>query len=88
MWFVAAEAVSNAVKHAGATRICIELAADDAAVVLTVSDDGAGGADPGAGSGLPALVDRVDALGGRLQVQSPPGGGTTVTATLPLSPVS
>lgn len=88
VWFVASEAVSNAVKHAGATRIGIRLTADDDAVVLTVTDDGAGGADPAAGSGLGALVDRADALGGSLRVHSPPGGGTTVVATVPTSPVS
>lgn len=88
MWFVGAEAVANAVKHAGATRIGIVLAADDDAVVLTVTDDGAGGADPGTGSGLRALVDRVDALGGWLGVQSRRGGGTTVLAAVPAFPVS
>lgn len=88
VWFVAAEAVANAVKHAGATRIGVELVTDDDAVVLSVTDDGAGAADPAAGSGLRALADRIDALGGRLQVHSPPGGGTTVLATVPLRPVS
>lgn len=88
VWFVGAEALANAVKHAGATRIGIELVADDDAVVLTVTDDGTGAADPKAGSGLRALADRVDTLGGSLRVHSPPGGGTTVVAAVPPRPVS
>jgi signal transduction histidine kinase len=88
VWFVSAEAVTNAVKHAGATRIGIELVADRDSVVLTVTDDGAGAADPAAGSGLRSLADRVDALGGCLRVHSPLGRGTTVSATLPVLPVS
>jgi signal transduction histidine kinase len=88
VWFVSGEAVANAVKHAGATRIDIHLVADDDEVGLTVADDGAGGADPVTGTGLRSLADRVDARGGRLRVQSRAGQGTTVMATLPLSPVS
>jgi signal transduction histidine kinase len=88
VWFVGAEAVANAVKHASATRIGIGLAADDDSVVLTVTDDGDGGADPEAGSGLRALADRIDALGGRLSVESSVRRGTTVRATLPARPVS
>jgi signal transduction histidine kinase len=88
VWFVGAEAVTNAVKHADAASIDIVLTGDGGVVVLTVSDDGAGDADPGAGSGLRALVDRVEALGGDFRVLSPPGRGTTVTATFPFCPVS
>ena len=88
VWFVGAEAVTNAVKHAAAACIDIELTGDDGAVVLTVSDDGAGAADPGAGSGLRALVDRVEALDGCLQVISPPGRGTTVVASFAVGTVS
>jgi signal transduction histidine kinase len=88
VWFVSAEAVANAVKHAGATRITVELSADNGAVLLAVTDDGTGGADPAAGSGLRSLADRVDALGGSLRVQSRPGRGTTVRTILPDRPVS
>jgi signal transduction histidine kinase len=53
-------------------------------LVARIADDGRGGADPGGGTGLRGLADRVAALGGRLEVDSPPGGGTTVRAELPL----
>ena len=57
------------------------------AVLVEVIDDGIGGADPSRGSGLRGLVDRVDSLDGRLEVSSPPGGGTRVAAEIPLQPV-
>jgi signal transduction histidine kinase len=82
-YFVASEALVNAVKHAHASRVAIELrVVDDAELCLEVGDDGVGGADP-AGSGLRGLADRVAALGGALQVDSAPGGGTRVRARLP-----
>jgi signal transduction histidine kinase len=58
-------------------------AQEDGTVLAEVADDGAGGADPAAGSGLRGLADRVEALGGRLTVDSPPGAGTTLRAELP-----
>ena len=54
------------------------------ALLVEVVDDGCGGADPGCGTGLLGLADRIDALGGSLEVDSPPGGGTRVSARLPL----
>jgi signal transduction histidine kinase len=82
-YYVVAEAVTNAVKYAVAERVQVAVARRDGGVVVTVADDGRGGADPAAGSGLRGLADRVEALDGRLTVDSPPGGGTTVTAVLP-----
>jgi signal transduction histidine kinase len=79
---VCCEALANAVKHAQATRAAITVEHVDGEVVVTVSDDGRGGADP-SGSGLQGLVDRLAARKGRLQVDSPPGAGTTVTAMIP-----
>ena len=83
-WFVCAEAVTNAVKHAGATSAAIRIIRRDDQLVLTITDDGAGGADDTRGSGLRGLADRVEALGGRLAVDSAPARGTSVTAELPL----
>jgi signal transduction histidine kinase len=88
VWFVCSEAVANAVKHAGADLISVHVAVDRGAVRLTVTDDGGGGADPALGSGLRGLVDRVETLGGRVDVVSAPGEGTVVCATLPAGPVS
>jgi signal transduction histidine kinase len=82
LYYVAAEALTNAVKHADATRITIAVGRDGAATVAVVADDGRGGADLH-GSGLQGLADRLATCGGRLRVESPPGAGTTVTATLP-----
>jgi GAF domain-containing protein len=83
-YFVASEALANAAKHSQASRIDVSLEQRDARVVLSVRDDGTGGADAGGGSGLVGLADRVEALGGRIQVSSRPGMGTQVTAELPL----
>ena len=86
-YFVVAEALTNVVKHARASRVAVVARLDEGAgrLVLEVRDDGRGGADAGAGSGLMGLRDRVDALEGTLSVASPPGGGTTVRVTLPLA---
>jgi signal transduction histidine kinase len=80
--YVCSEALVNAEKHAGASRLTVDLSQDDRSVVLRVTDDGRGGADP-AGSGLSGLADRLAVYGGRLRVESPPGAGTILTATLP-----
>jgi signal transduction histidine kinase len=82
-YFVASEALGNVAKHALATRaeVAVDWAGDS--LVLEVRDDGAGGADPAAGSGLTGLADRVAAVGGRLLLSSPPGGGTLVRVELP-----
>ena len=79
-YYVASEAVTNAVKHAAADRIGLQVARLDGQVIVRVSDDGRGGATLSGGSGL---ADRVAALGGRLQVASPLGRGTVVEAVLP-----
>ena len=84
LYYVGMEALTNAVKHAQATTVEIALTTIEAALVITVHDDGAGGADP-TGSGLRGLADRLATCGGRLQVHSAPGAGTTVTATVPVS---
>ena len=85
LYFVCSEAITNAVKHASATSVRIELSREPAAVVVTVTDDGVGGADTAGGSGLRGLADRVEALGGRLRIESPSGGGTRLVARVPSS---
>ena len=83
-YYVVAEALANVQKHAGASRVVVRARTDDELLVVVVDDDGVGGADV-AGSGLRGLADRVDALGGRLMVDSPPGGGTRLRAEIPLA---
>ncbi|MFH5208539.1 sensor histidine kinase [Antrihabitans sp. NCIMB 15449] len=83
-YFIAAEAVTNAIKHSAATHVEIAMSAADGELKLVVADDGCGGATFGPGGGLSGLLDRASALGGRLSVLSPEGGGTTVTVHLPL----
>jgi signal transduction histidine kinase len=82
-YFVVAEALTNASRYARATHAEVEVRRVNGSVTVEVRDDGVGGADPAAGSGLRGLADRVSALDGRLDVDSPPGGGTTVRAVLP-----
>jgi signal transduction histidine kinase len=83
-YFCAAELLANAAKHSHATRVTIRAAERDGTLLLAVGDDGNGGADPAAGSGLAGLAQRVRTVDGRLEIASPPGGPTTVTAVLPL----
>ena len=83
-YFVASEALANAAKHSEASRVDLSLARRDSSLVLSVRDDGVGGADAGRGSGLVGLTDRVEALGGSIRVSSRPGEGTQITAELPL----
>jgi signal transduction histidine kinase len=82
-YFVCAEALANAAKHAGASRITVSAQRRDGRLAVVVRDDGAGGAGFRAGGGLAGLADRVDAVGGTLGLESPPGGGTRLTADLP-----
>jgi len=82
LYFVCSEAVANIAKHAGASGASIELRDEAEGVVVTIADDGVGGASVSRGSGLRGLSDRVQALGGRLTVESPPGRGTRVVAEL------
>jgi PAS domain S-box-containing protein len=83
-YFVASEALANAAKHAQASHMEVSLAMRNGSLVLSIRDDGIGGADPGRGSGLVGLRDRVEALGGTIRIDSPPGGGTSLVVTLPL----
>ena len=84
-YFVCSEAVANVAKHAGATEARVDVVAGENEILITISDDGTGGADLQTGSGLRGLSDRVEALGGALAVSSPAGRGTLVTARIPLS---
>ena len=83
LFFVCSEALANVAKHAAASRVSIELQEKRRTAAVTIADDGVGGAVPGRGSGLRGLADRVEALGGRLSVESPPGVGTRIRAELP-----
>nr|WP_221380290.1 GAF domain-containing protein [Actinoplanes polyasparticus] len=83
-YFVVAEALTNVVKHARATRVRVTVAGIDGELVVEVTDDGAGGADTNLGSGLTGLTDRVDALNGTLTLTSTVTAGTTLRAVLPL----
>jgi signal transduction histidine kinase len=84
IYYVTAEALTNALKHAHPTRVHVDLCTDDKAVRVSIYDDGAGGADLRGGSGLIGLRDRVEALGGRMQIESPIGEGTSLLVTIPL----
>ncbi|HEY1277734.1 MAG TPA: GAF domain-containing sensor histidine kinase [Thermoleophilaceae bacterium] len=83
-YFIVSEALTNASKHAAPSPVRIRVAREDGALALEIADDGRGGADPAGGNGLRGLADRVDALGGRFEIDSPPGVGTRVSAHLPL----
>jgi signal transduction histidine kinase len=82
-YFVVAESLANVYKHAGASRVDVRVATDAGTVVVEVTDDGTGGADPARGTGLSGLHDRVCAVGGRLRLHSRPGTGTRLVAELP-----
>jgi signal transduction histidine kinase len=82
-YFIIAEALTNAVKHADATRTLVRAELDGDALRIEISDDGKGGADERLGSGLTGLRDRIDVARGTLAVTSPPGEGTTIRASLP-----
>jgi signal transduction histidine kinase len=83
-YFVACEALANVAKYAGATGASVWVARTAGGIAIEIADDGAGGAQPTAGSGLHGLQDRVEALGGHLLVTSPAGAGTVVSADLPV----
>jgi signal transduction histidine kinase len=82
-YYTVSEALANAAKHARASAVHVELDTPDAIVRLAIRDDGVGGADPARGSGLVGLSDRIEALGGTLEVISPAGGGTTLLIEIP-----
>jgi signal transduction histidine kinase len=83
-YFIVSESLTNASKYAGASAVRISVAPEPGSLRVEVVDDGCGGADAAAGTGLRGLLDRIDALGGRLEVDSPAGRGTRVSAWLPL----
>jgi len=83
VYFIVAEALTNAARYATASSVTVSVSHDDGMVKVRVTDDGIGGADPQRGSGLRGLHDRAAALNGRLALASMGGEGTTVTASLP-----
>jgi signal transduction histidine kinase len=83
-YYAVSEALANAAKHAHASAVHVELDAPDATLRLAIRDDGIGGADPVKGSGLTGLRDRIEAVGGTLDVTSPAGGGTTLLIEIPI----
>ena len=85
-YFVASEALANAGKYAQATNVTMRVWRAGPIATIEIADDGVGGADDSAGTGLRGLADRVEALQGSLRVVSPPGIGTVVTAELPCGP--
>jgi PAS domain S-box-containing protein len=85
-YYIVSEALTNAVKHAGASRVQIDADVRGGILSLSIRDDGIGGANPAGGSGLVGLRDRVEALGGSVEIDSPAGDGTCVTVELPVEP--
>jgi signal transduction histidine kinase len=84
-YHVVSEALTNAARHADASVVHVDLSVKNATIWLSIRDDGKGGADPGRGSGLLHITDRVEALGGVLQIMSPVGGGTSLLAEIPIA---
>ena len=84
-YYFVAEALTNAAKHASASAVTVTVTPTRDKLVVVVEDDGVGGADPARGTGLIGLSDRVAALGGSLTVSSPPGRGTTMSASIPVA---
>jgi signal transduction histidine kinase len=82
-YFLVSEAITNAAKHAQADTVTVEVVVTGDTVLISVTDDGLGGAETGRGSGLGGLRDRVEAVGGRLEITSPPSEGTRLQARLP-----
>ena len=85
-YYVVSEALTNTAKHARATRANVAADQRRGILHLSIRDDGVGGADPAEGSGLTGLRDRVEALGGSIEVNSPVGEGTLVAVELPIGP--
>jgi signal transduction histidine kinase len=83
IYFVCSEALTNVGKYARASRVDVVVRTDGDLVTLLIADDGTGGADPSTGSGLEGVADRIEALGGRLVVESPAGRGTRLLAEIP-----
>jgi signal transduction histidine kinase len=83
-YYVVSEALANAAKHAHASVVKIDIAEQDAILKLAIRDDGVGGADPSQGTGLTGLADRIEALGGRLEIVSPARSGTSLSIEIPV----
>ncbi len=83
-YYVVAEALTNAAKHAQASVVEVSAEATNTHLRLVIRDDGIGGAAAGKGSGLTGLIDRVEALGGKLTIQSRPGSGTSLLVNIPI----
>jgi signal transduction histidine kinase len=86
-YYVVSEALTNAAKHSQASLVQVDLETKDGIVQLSIRDDGVGGADPGQGSGLIGLRDRIEALGGKIEITSPAGKGTSLLVTIPVEEV-
>jgi signal transduction histidine kinase/uncharacterized protein YhfF len=86
LYYLVSEALANAVKYANASEVAVEVTLHAGTLAVEVSDDGVGGAVDEQGSGLRGLADRVSALGGRFEMKSPPGAGTSPRASIPLAP--
>jgi PAS domain S-box-containing protein len=84
VYYVISEAVANAAKHARASQISVVLTTSGSEIRAIIEDDGSGGAEASAGSGLVGLIDRIEALGGRFALDSPPGHGTRISIAMPL----
>jgi signal transduction histidine kinase len=84
VYYVVSEALTNATKYSEALGVSVTVSDNDSVVRATIADDGVGGAERDAGSGLTGLADRVEALGGRFALESPPQHGTTITVELPV----
>jgi signal transduction histidine kinase len=82
-YYTVAEALTNAAKHAKAARASVSLHVDRDLLVLSIQDDGIGGANPSGRSGLTGLRDRIEALGGEFGIESPPGRGTRIDVQIP-----
>jgi len=84
-YYLVSEARANAAKHSQASVVRVQVAARERVLRILIRDDGIGGADPARGSGLVGLSDRVEALGGTIDVSSPAGGGTTIRVRMPVA---
>jgi signal transduction histidine kinase len=84
VYYTVSEALTNASKHANAMRVWVSLHVEDEILLLSIRDDGVGGADASRGSGLTGLRDRIEALGGKIRVRSPAGAGTSIEVRIPI----
>ncbi len=87
-YYLVSETLTNTAKHADASKAQVEVEVDGSVLRVRVADDGRGGADPAHGSGIVGLRDRVEAVGGTMEVTSPPGEGTSILALFPLKQTS